>query len=142
MTGARTRRQTHSQTFSRTALTATAVMAGAGAFAFDWNATHIYNPTWPGHAKFHNAQTMSMGAALALITAAFAWAPGRWSRQRMDLTAGAASLYWVTQLSASAYPGTTMLDDPPRRFGPQTIVAGACLTINAVAYLVGRRQRR
>jgi len=133
---------TAATTFSRVTFTATALMAGGGAFAFDWNATHIYNPTWPGHAKFHNAQTMSTGAALALVTAGSAWWPGRWTRQRLDLTAGAASLYWVTQLSAAAYPGTTMLDDPPRRFGPQTAVAGICLVLNTVAYAVGRRQVR
>ncbi|MGI3783527.1 MAG: DUF6640 family protein [Janthinobacterium lividum] len=129
-------------TFSRVAFTATSLMAGVGAFVFDWNETHIYNPAWPGHAKFHNAQTMSMGAALALVTGGVAWWPGRWTRQRLDLAAGAASVYWATQLSASAYPGTTMLDDPPRRFGPQVVVASACLTLNAVAYAAGRRRHR
>jgi hypothetical protein len=37
-----------------------AAETAAGPYMFDWNETHIYNPTWPPHAKFHNAQTMSM----------------------------------------------------------------------------------
>lgn len=37
-------------------LTVTGIYAAAGPYAFDWNKTHIYNPDWPPHAKFHNAR--------------------------------------------------------------------------------------
>ena len=39
----------------------------------DWNVTHIYNPTWPPHAKFHNAQTMVLGAFLGALTLYCLW---------------------------------------------------------------------
>ena len=42
-------------------ISASAVFAGVGPYLADWNETHIYKPTWPPHAKFHNAQTMSLG---------------------------------------------------------------------------------
>jgi hypothetical protein len=41
--------------------TATAV----GGYLADWNETHVFNPKWSPHAKFHNGQTMSTGLALA-----------------------------------------------------------------------------
>ncbi len=39
----------------------------------DWNATHIYNPLWPPHAKFHNAQTMTIAVLLGVSGLVFLW---------------------------------------------------------------------
>jgi hypothetical protein len=39
-------------------ITVVALWSTGGSYIFDWNATHIYNPRWPPHAKCHNAQTM------------------------------------------------------------------------------------
>ena len=125
---------------SRVAFTATSLMAGAGAFAFDWNATHIDNPTWSPHAKFHNAQTMSLGAGLAAATLVALWGPrASWSRGRLDAGASAATLYWVTQLSALAYPGTALGDPPHEDRYAQAIVASAALAASAVGYVLERR---
>ena len=94
-------------------------------------------------AKFNHAQTTSLGAALGATALGVLWWPGaRWSVPRLQLATGAASLYWVTQVSASAYPGTTMLDDPVRRFGPQTVVGSVAVGLNAAAYVLGRRSLR
>ncbi len=44
-----------------------AIFTAVSPYLADWNETHIYNPLWLPHAKFHNAQTMVLGAFLGLL---------------------------------------------------------------------------
>jgi hypothetical protein len=62
-----------------------------GAYIADWNETHIHNPTWPPHAKFHNAQTMSMGVALGAAALRYLWKPNQ-TRASLDAAAVIASM--------------------------------------------------
>lgn len=123
-------------------LTVSAVCASAGSFAFDWNTTHIYNDQWPPHAKYHNAQTMSVGVALVVLTLRGLWGGGPWSRSRLDAAAGAASIYWATQLSALAFPGVALMDPPKRvaRTGPQAVIASLGLLANLVGHALEVRR--
>jgi hypothetical protein len=74
-------------------------------FAADWNATHLYNPAWSGHAKFHSAHTMALGAGLGLLGLVWLWRPGRFASGLAVL-----AIYWLTQASALAVPGTAVID--------------------------------
>ena len=92
----------------RVILTLIAVLTIVSPYLADWNATHIYNPLWPPHAKFHNAQTMVMGVLLGLSGLVFLW-------RRRDQTHAVAAivligLYWVSQLPAFLFPGVAWTD--------------------------------
>ena len=77
----------------------------------DWNETHIYNPLWLPHAKFHNAQTMVLGALLGLISLYCLWFRREISdKQKLNEAAVLASLYWLAQLTATLFPGTALTD--------------------------------
>jgi hypothetical protein len=129
-------------------LSVSTIWAAVGPYVFDWNETHIYNPEWPPHAKFHNAQTMSTGVALGAAGLYTTWARrGRWTPERLQVSTAAASLYWITQLSTVLYPGTALFDHgrgqataPPRIRGPQPFVASVALAVNALAYAMERRR--
>ncbi|WP_439379664.1 DUF6640 family protein [Amycolatopsis lexingtonensis] len=108
-----------------------------GSYVADWNETHIHNPTWPPHAKFHNAQTMSMGAALSLTALYQLWKPRR-SRESLDSAAVIASLYGLTQLSAVLYPGTASADPPREDNWPQLKYTLPSLGLVLLGYLTER----
>lgn len=125
--------------FGKVLISLIAAGTTVGPYVFDWNETHIRNPKWPPHAKFHNAQTMSMGVALSTAVFYHLWKPG-YSRTALDSAAISASTYWVTQLSAGLYPGTASVDPPGEDNWPQLKFALPILGAIALGYVIERRR--
>ena len=111
---------------ARCLFTINAAGLALGGFVADWNDSHIFNPRWPPHAKFHNGQTMAFGVLLAAATLFFAW---RRSGDRATNVLAAAITggvtYWA-QAAAFTFPGTAWTDPELLKpgqsldgFGPQ-----------------------
>lgn len=84
-----------------------------GPFIADFNHTHVLNPNWPPHAKFHNGQTMSMGVGLGLASLYYTFRSTPNSAAAADslfIAAIFGSLYWITGISAIFYPGSLAVD--------------------------------
>lgn len=80
-----------------------------GAFIADYNETHVKNPRWPPHAKFHNGQTMTLGILLASASLFFLYRPAvsiARKRENVLYAAVVGSFYCAAGLSAILYPGT------------------------------------
>jgi hypothetical protein len=93
-------------------LTLSALGQITGPFIADFNYTHVKNPRWPPHAKFHNGQTMSMGLLLGLSTLYYTFRRRQIGGKNEDLFTAAifGSVYWITGLSAILYPGALAID--------------------------------
>ena len=48
----------------RRILLSVTVLTAAGGFLADWNRTHLFDPGWQPHARFHDAQTILLGSLL------------------------------------------------------------------------------
>ncbi|KAL6249659.1 hypothetical protein RBB50_003514 [Rhinocladiella similis] len=118
----------------RVCLTVVAGILGPGCFIADWSHTHVFNPRWPPHAKFHNGQTMAMGASLTLGILYYTWRiPGRHhlgpstsqgvadtstntnterelEKESIKTATVLGSLYFVTGLAAWFFPGSLAVD--------------------------------
>jgi len=94
----------------RILLTINAAGIAVGGFIADWTPTHIFNPHWPPHAKFHDGQTLSFGVLLAAFSLFFTWRR-RGDRQTNILAAalaGGATLW--AQAGAYLFPGVAWTD--------------------------------
>lgn len=121
----------------RSLLTIVGLFTCAGAYIADWNETHIHNPRWPPHAKFHNGQTMSMGLALGAATLYYLWRPLKAGAAKDNLNTVVifASLYWVTQLSAILYPGTRFTDPEFGDAVPQLYICAVTFALIGIGYV-------
>ena len=121
-------------TAGRILLSMCAILTSTASFLADWSESHVLNPNWPPHAKFHNGQTMSFALLLGILTIYYTWRPSSsssfspsTSQQRViskktdkeekkekkdDLWTAAifASVYYVAALSAILYPGSLAVD--------------------------------
>ena len=91
-------------------ISAIAGVTPLGAFAADWNETHIYNPNWPPHAKFHNAQTMVSAVLLPALALWQLWGRRPADRSALRLGALLAATYYLTQAPAILLPGAAVVD--------------------------------
>lgn len=129
----------------RALLSLVALTTTVGGYIADWNETHVYNPRWPPHAKFHNGQTISMGAALGITTFYFLYgrpaslsAPAATQRLSLYTASWVASLYWITQLSALFYPGSLAVDPEFGEGAPQVYICAVLLSLIAVGMWLER----
>jgi hypothetical protein len=132
-------------TVGRSLIGLVAAVTAVGPFIADWNETHIHNPAWPPHAKFHNAQTMSLGVGLAATSLAILARSRKTVEHQLrdlDLASGVASLYWLTAIAALGFPGTKAVDPPATGFFPQWRVAVPSIAVVALGNLLERRRIR
>ena len=115
--------------FGRALLSLSAIIQGLGPFIADFNETHVLNPRWPPHARFHNGQTMSMGLGLSLATLYYANRSVHESAASDSILTASifGSLYWISGLSAILYPGSKGIDPEFGEGFPQLWIFGGLL---------------
>ncbi|KUI61790.1 hypothetical protein VP1G_08959 [Cytospora mali] len=125
--------------FGRALLTLDAIGLLFGAWVADWGVTHQFNPRWPPHAKFHNAQTIGLSTTLGVATMFLTWRSlflstsrqlDRWSLQVAAFTG---SIYWLTGLTAIYFPEADGLD--PEFGGPGFPQRPLFITLAALGFI-------
>jgi hypothetical protein len=99
---------------ARVLLTLPAIMLGADPVRIDVNPTHLLNPSWPAHARFHEAWLLSTGALVTCVALYFVWFYR--GGQRLGLTLAAVLLgcidvgFFIATATMPLYGG--ILTDP------------------------------
>ncbi|MGP8002130.1 MAG: DUF6640 family protein [Streptosporangiaceae bacterium] len=131
----------------RSLLTVANAITVLAPLAADWNDSHIFNPDWPGHARFHGVTALAMTTTLASANIWSVWT-GRDDQPAARFFAAAVPLaYWAPFFPAALVRGTTV-DDPPHpvaRVGgvPVSLLGAAATSATAVAgWFIDRRAAR
>lgn len=104
---------------------------------------HLFNPNWPPHAKFHNAQTMLMGMVSGSLSLVILFGTRRLTLPVILLAAVIAANYFATMALAPLFPKTAWMDPEfnasiPRPLGlaPQQLITYVICGIVVVAILL------
>jgi len=125
-------------------LAGVAVATATGGVAADWNRTHLFNPAWTPHAKFHDGWSIGLlagtgASSLYLLAGRTPPEPG--------LAAALLAQAWGAQALAYAFPGagdvSSEFPDPRDRPGltrvPEWVASVVALGTIAAGYALERR---
>ncbi|KAL5389585.1 hypothetical protein PMIN03_010122 [Paraphaeosphaeria minitans] len=104
--------------------------------------THVKNPNWPPHARFHNGQTMSTGLFIGLLVFYYthtAQAPSV-KKIYLNFVLVLVHLYYVPALSGILYPGALWMDPEFGTDAPQLRGFGGLLIVAWCAWWLERRR--
>ena len=82
---------------------------------------HLYNPAWPPHAKFHNAQTMLLGVFFGTLTLVILFGSHPLTLPIFLIAAAVAGGYFLTMVVAPLFPGTAWIDPEFRGLVPKPL---------------------
>jgi hypothetical protein len=133
----------------RLLVTAAVLGSGIGHALADLNRTHVFNPRWMPHARFHTASAVATNVGWAAVSLWLLRRPG--TRDEQDLALKIAALYPILSYApffiAVAVPGSEAEDEPgeiPRVAGAPVnlFAAGVMSGLSALGYLLARVDER
>lgn len=133
----------------RNLLLAAAAFTTVGGFLFDWNRTHLFNPKWTPHAKFHDAFTILLGTMLG--AGSFSLLLKKDGDSAMQLKWGTLlpAFFWAAQAGSFAFPGAKGLEaefpELVPKVGPvwlnEAPVCAFMLSLLGVGYVLEKQSR-
>jgi len=115
--------------------------------AVDWNTTHLFNPAWHPHARFHDALFLLILDAMSLVALWVLWRRSKEPQIGLKVAALLSAAVWTPFFYIEALiPGTSLLaaEDVPvlrvagRSFPPNLIVAAVLFLLTVIAYWLAR----
>ena len=123
------------------------VVGAVVATAVDWNTTHLFNPTWHPHARFHDALFLLLLDGMSLVVLWLLWRQSNEPGLGLKVAAMFSAAAWTPFFYIEALiPGTSLLaaDDVPvlkvggMTFPPNLIVAAVLFLLTVIAYWLAR----
>ena len=137
--------------WGRAILTFVLIATFAVSDAVDWNETHLFNPSWTPHAKFHDVAMLHLLTGVCLMAL---WL--LWRRSLEPLVAAKVAflipvIFWAAFFYATwLVPGTSLKAMPDEELPaiagfelyPNWIIAAVNVILATVGYLIRRREHQ
>ncbi|RNI27087.1 hypothetical protein EFA69_12975 [Rufibacter immobilis] len=91
-------------------LTGVAAFTTVGGFLMDWNKTHLFNPRWTPHAKFHDAMTILLGSMLGAGSLYLLQKKDGDRALHLKMGALLPASFFLAQAGSFAFPGAKGMD--------------------------------
>lgn len=121
-----------------------ALETGIGSFIADFAPTHVFNPDWNPHSRFHAAVGVFVSAGLMVLSLVCVWRRAGDTRFNLQMSAWLAALFMGSFIPAGLVPGAGF-DEPgvprPMVFGflaPQLLMAIVSMVLVLTGYLLAR----
>src|SRR5215470_14416069 len=123
------------------------VVGAVVATAVDWNTTHLFNPTWHPHARFHDAMYLFLLDGMSLVVLWLLWRRSAEPGLGVTVAALFSAATWTPFFFIEALiPGTSPLaaDNVPvvtvagMRFAPNVIIAAVLFLLTLIGYWLAR----
>jgi hypothetical protein len=129
-------------------LTLLAVWTAVNGVIADWN-SHMFNPAWTPHAKYHDAVSIAASILLGIVGFFYVWRRGARSKDDLDYSVVAMCTFWCSLLLGFAFPGTagTVAEHPdvvPRIGGlwlNEVFIATTSMGATLIAWWFERKRR-
>jgi hypothetical protein len=132
---------------SRLVISGAAIGTIVGTGYADLNTSHVFNPKWPPHARFHGAAGWGTVTGAQLLALWLLWRPAS-SAADVDLATRTGALLpvvaWAPFFPALLTPGTAVEDVPghlprPAKIPLNLIPAALVPALSALGYVLHRR---
>jgi hypothetical protein len=99
----------HWQT-GRWLLASVAISTTVGGYITDWNRTHLFNPRWTAHAKFHDAQTILLGTLAGSSALILLRRTNGDQLVQLRMATWMLALFWLAMAGSILFPNTAQAD--------------------------------
>ena len=108
----------------------------------DWNSSHVFNPDWHPHGRFHDVMLLTLLVGLIPITLWLLWRKSTETEVGIKVTTAILVTFWGSFYLNLLVPGTTPAADlevpPPVVFGiplyPNMVVAAVIIILALFSY--------
>jgi hypothetical protein len=131
---------------SRIIYALTAIFMALTSHLADYNESHLFNPDWPPHAKFHDGMTLSLSILLGLMTILFTWRKTGERLSAVIAASGFEGVFCICFFTAALYPNASYNSHPeatetlPLGIPPQLYICFTMLALIALASWLALRR--